>query len=162
MELLEAKRKRGARIEDWARSGADQAGVLTPSAARLRKSVQTNAEAIGKNYARKDVETIDYSLFGDAPFSRNPAGRTIRSFTHLRRGALSRGGFALLLAGRPHGNRREPHHRMAVARKHNLVASLRASDKIGQMRFGFADRNIHGLPIPALSAATEFLLQTSV
>jgi hypothetical protein len=45
-----------------------------------------------------------------------------------------------------------------MTRQDDLVPSLRPSNKIGQMRFGFADRNIHALsnPLPPW-AAVEIL-----
>ncbi len=58
------------------------------------------------------------------------------------------GRFALLLARRPQWDRRQPHDRTPMTRQDDLVPGLRPSNKIGQMRFGFADRNIHALSNP--------------
>jgi len=40
-------------------------------------------------------------------------------------------------------NRRQPNDRTPVTSENDLVPGLSPSDKIGQTRFGFTDRNIH-------------------
>jgi hypothetical protein len=50
-----------------------------------------------------------------------------------------------------------------VTSENNLVPGLRPSYKIGQTRFGFADRNIHRLPnLPRSRGRTETLIRTRV
>jgi hypothetical protein len=64
---------------------------------------------------------------------------------------------------RPPRNRRQPHNWTPMTSQNDLVPGLRPSYKIGQTRFGFADRNIHRLPnLLAAVAAAEILIRTLV
>jgi hypothetical protein len=64
---------------------------------------------------------------------------------------------------RPCRDRSQPHDRTPVTSQNDLVPGLRPSYKIGQTRFGFADRNIHRLPnLLAAVAAPEILVRTLV
>ncbi len=74
--------------------------------------------------------------------------RTIVSLCIPKKSQPLDGRFALLLGRRPQWNRRQPHDRTPMTRQDDLVPGLRPSNMIGQMRFGFADRNIHALSNP--------------
>ena len=62
--------------------------------------------------------------------------RTILSSCIPKKSQPLEGRFALLLGRRSQWNRRQPHNRSPMTRQDDLNPSLRASNKIGQMRFG--------------------------
>ena len=155
MTLLRAKRKRRKRVKIGRRVYVGKAHMPIVSAARSKGRYAKSCgrqKAAGKNYAAKDRESghIDASHFGDSVLTlgksrlRAVPGPSV-TLRIPEKSQPVEGRFALLLGRRPQWNRRQPHDWTPMTRQDDLVPSLGPSNKIGQMRFGFADRNIHGL-----------------